>query len=478
MNARRTIRIITVASFLFLVFPVFRASPAQGAGEKEQDRPFDARERDRTARLLASWRDAFGKSDPESIAALREVQAELEEILARIRGENSEPLSAVRSWSRMFRNDEFADYAGRIGYYKQRKCPFDVGYGQTCEVVHQVRVPSSYRANRPTPLVLCLHPTTEDDLDGVEFIRSFWSTRGLRHAAIVVAPEWPDLDSSDRTWSDRKALFASLGVLGRGVLPEYNVDLNRIFLDGYADSVGDVWRIAAAMADVFAGVIIRGEMPPAGIQLSNLTNTAVLLIAVPGRGLDPDAARALAERMRHAGVTVRVAELSEPPSSRRLRRAFQEVEEPVASFIDEVRRNPYPERIDWTIGDTHTRRSFFVHSTGELEAALFSGEAARRAPSYRMTVDRARNGLDFTTHRILGLGIELNDLILDLDKPVSIRVNGEEVYRAKPERKLQSVVESVLSSGDWTRIYPCRISVELPRRQRDEAADAVAADPR
>jgi hypothetical protein len=315
-------------------------------------------------------------------------------------------------------------------------------------------------------------------MDGVKFIRSFWSTRGLRRAAIVVAPEWPELESSDRTWSARKALFASLGVLGRGVLPEYNVDLNRIFLDGYGDSVNDVWRIAAGMADVFAGVIIRGEMPPAGIRLKNLTNTAVLLIAVPGRSLDSPAAGALAERMRRAGVTVRVARLTEAPSSLRLRRAFQEVEDPVAAFVDEVRRDPYPERIDWAVGDTHTRRSFFVHSTGELEAALFSGEAARRSPSFQMTVNRERNGLDFKTHRILGLGIELNDLILDLDKPVSIRVNGEEVYCAKPERKLTSVVESVLNSGDWTRIYPCRISVEVPRKLSDEAAAAAAAEPR
>jgi len=78
-------------------------------------------------------------------------------------------------------------------------------------------------------------------------------------------------------------------------------------------------------------------------------------------------------------------------------------------------------------------------------------------------VDRTSNRLVIQTHRILGLKISLNDCILDLDRPVSILVNGKEAFRGQATRDLETLLEGFQNSGDWARIYPWNKTFKVPR---------------
>ena len=60
--------------------------------------------------------------------------------------------------------------------------------------------------------------------------------------------------------------------------------------------------------------------------------------------------------------------------------------------------------------------------------------------------------------------IYLNDELVDLNRPVTVRINGKKVFRGKVQRRLKAIVESCALYQDPCRLFPASVVVDIPRK--------------
>ena len=59
--------------------------------------------------------------------------------------------------------------------------------------------------------------------------------------------------------------------------------------------------------------------------------------------------------------------------------------------------------------------------------------------------------------------LHLNDRLVDLDRAITVLVNGQRVFEGRLERSILTALEGARELRDERRVYPVRLDVELPR---------------
>ncbi|MCK5834338.1 MAG: alpha/beta hydrolase, partial [Lentisphaeria bacterium] len=59
------------------------------------------------------------------------------------------------------------------------------------------------------------------------------------------------------------------------------------------------------------------------------------------------------------------------------------------------------------------------------------------------------------------LYIYLNDKMVDLDKPVTVFLNGKKVYKRIVARKLSNLMQSTAERGDPNFVFPGKITLKI-----------------
>ena len=416
-----------------------------------------------TDRLITLLREPAADA-PRSVLRPEEQRQRLtamSDILATMRGQGRRPLTFVPSWWDVLKGRQsFAVPERRKGHIVSR--PFS-GY--------HLSIPSTYDPTRPCPLVICLHSAREPN--GLAYLETYWNTTALRETAILFAPDWPH--ATPPRWSRRDRLPLTLGVLGDTVFQEFNVDRNRVFLDGAGEGAIDTWQLGSSFAHLFAGLILRTASPTRHdsdspdetkrFTFGNLKNTGVLLFKSPGD--EPDFTfdrhhathELVADELVENTRACRIVELDAvqgdgderaAPSAKRMARA-------VVDFLKDTVRDPYPPFVIWTVNDSNARRAYWIESLNE-ETIWDDPEQ----PNFQAFLNPQKNRIDIRSHRIRGFEIRLNDSLLDLGRPVSIVVNGSTVFLGQPARSLARLLRSVERSGDWTDVFPWVVRIEVP----------------
>jgi len=158
---------------------------------------------------------------------------------------------------------------------------------------------------------------------------------------------------------------------------------------------------------------------------------------------------------------------------------------PTTPWLKQFARNPYPHYVNWEDFemDGRHRNGFYNLYVRERPAAA-DGARCR----YEMTVTGNDIVLNVdevrytTTERDPKWGIEMRfeksytpatsgrvivylcDELVDLDREVSLTVNGREVFRGIPELKLKHLVNSCAAFFDPARLYPAAIEADLSAR--------------
>jgi hypothetical protein len=122
----------------------------------------------------------------------------------------------------------------------------------------------------------------------------------------------------------------------------------------------------------------------------------------------------------------------------------------------------------------YARRYFYLTSAREIEDEAADEEARKVRPGFQVKIDRPNNKLVVTSHRIVGIKVKLNDVILDLEKDVTVEVNGKTLYNGRPKRGLKKLYDSFLDSGDWTRLYTWEVDIKIPQPEKKEGEEEGA----
>ena len=72
--------------------------------------------------------------------------------------------------------------------------------------------------------------------------------------------------------------------------------------------------------------------------------------------------------------------------------------------------------------------------------------------------------------------LHLNDRLVDLDRVITVRVNGQTVFEGRLERSLLTALDGAHELADERRVYPVRLEVDVPRTAASIEAGAALSE--
>ena len=301
-------------------------------------------------------------------------------------------------------------------------------------------LPSKYEAKKgPYPLILCIPDEGENPQT---HITEKWIDGTIRDGAIIACVTMP---------AD-KALWLESGVPGKEggggnmlwtlgqMLRNYAVDFDRVYLAGRGRGVEAAVTFGARYPDRFAGVIGRSGDAPAEIAVENMGSLPLFFAGAGGN------ATALEEKLKGLGYET-------------FQRKDDAGETDIWAWIQAHPRVPNPAQVT-LYPNPQTMHAFWL----EAVPTDAQGEIYVKA-----TIDRTANTILVEGDGLTRFQIYFNDAMLDLDKPIKVVSNGQEVSR-QVSRSLPRALDFLFNArSDPGRFYVNNMQFDLPPKPRPPA---------
>lgn len=260
-----------------------------------------------------------------------------------------------------------------------------------------------------------------------------------------------------------------------------DVDPNRIYMMGISEGAYGTEAMTPFWADRFAGGCAMAGGAGGGERFYNLRNTPFR--SDNGSGDTMFKRIELAEQAHDYLASLRKMDPGGYDHSLAIQkgRGHGIDYQPGPAWIAGKVRKPHPARICWfnfaLDGQRRTDFSWLSLAKAPERDTLITAEVDRpknriaitarinppevkdEVPVYaQSTPPPVENRIPYTGNT---LTVHLNDDMLDLDKPVSVIVNGKEAFSGKVARKADQMADDIARHGDPGRIFPGRVEVAL-----------------
>lgn len=313
-------------------------------------------------------------------------------------------------------------------------------------------LPADFKSGDLMPVILALKPVM--GLSGSELEDAVQAQAEITYADVMDShivlvplghqqtsgrkPSTEEVDGSWMTPLGNEVFFTCFRIL----FEQVRFDRGRVVLDGWGEAGLDALRLGTNAPSFFAGVLVRGgavESPE--IVYENLHGIQTAYI----RGDEsPDDVSALTELdLPGVEVTVVAAGGSALDPSDDGRAALRE-------WISTCDKDLAPREVRYRPTDVVYGSSNWIQaSVVNRRAAAVPGD--KDFPLMHARIDAASNTIEIETINVLELRVFLSDALVDMDRPVTINVNGEEAWRKVPQRSLRHLLENRFysNSGDY-----------------------------
>ncbi|MHC4839382.1 MAG: alpha/beta hydrolase family protein [Planctomycetota bacterium] len=369
-------------------------------------------------------------------------------------------------------------------------------------------LPRGVSANKPAPLLIALHSTQGTawrELRGLRTCAGHMPKRELSNC-LVVAPNALNrgntADDPTRNpkkgdhqyflWGPKRQGIDTVLILIEGILRDFNVDRNRIYLTGMGQGGVAAFHLAQLMPSMFAGVCIRDGLPPHYYADQDyIKDDAARKSARRGGELNEAEVKfPWAECYRntpihwvhadddktmltaHARKCIADMKAAEMPVTDYEYEGFhgsgptEMIAKALAATLNEKRTN-YPTKVTargvksekWTRGNG---RNYWVNIVKESYTKKGGGWEYRPLAGSQVTVeaDKSTNTITVTGAKGMKLELYLNNELLYVDQEVTLIVNGKErKVRAKHDL---GVLCDTTSRFRWTgEVYTAMLDVSV-----------------
>lgn len=401
---------------------------------------------------------------PESTAAFERAAAALASDPSLV-GVSRGMIHDVAEWMRAGPITPAAPTPGAVG---DELIEFDVSTpgGRTVPVL--LRLPSGYTHARQWPLMLAMHGgppgSPEAALRSARSMINVWAEAAEAAGWIVVSPAMVDVVSRDGRTQDRLPYEIFHPEEARAVVDavraRVNVNPDRLVSTGI--SLGSNFSIAfgAAHPDWLSAIVpVSTEGDSREHLLRNLAPVPTYVLEGSQdrniRGVNGP--RSLADILTAFGADLVYREFSD-----RAHEGFAEHYPDVLRWLDSRPRESAPREV---IRVPHDAIVPVARRVSWVESHARQGLVHARV--------LAPSDIDITARWTRGLTLYLNDELVDLDRPVTVRVNGVTVFQGAIERSVPFMLEQARLLGDERRIYSAMLTVEVPT---DPSAVRIATE--
>jgi hypothetical protein len=346
-----------------------------------------------------------------------------------------------------------------------------------------VTIPDGYQPARRWPVRVQLHGGVSRPAPGPgEPSRALTPNRIEGEEAIYVQPR----GHARAEWWHLNQFENMVSVLDR-VKRTYNVDENLVYLTGISDGATGAYFFAMKLPTPFSAFLpLNGNMrvlaspsTRANGQLyaGNLVNKPLFIV---NGGRDPlypvSAVTPHVEMMRAAGTTL---EFRPQPDAGHDTTWWPSERERFERFVRSNPRRPHPESLSWESErtDRYNRAHWLVidelgrrpsddaslidvnrFSSNGLEQRMF----ARTWPSGRVDVRRAGNSFEARSRGVAAFTLLLSPAVVDFSRPVTVRVNGQEIFNGAVGEELGALLKWSAVDSDRTLLYTAELPVRVP----------------
>jgi len=273
-------------------------------------------------------------------------------------------------------------------------------------------------------------------------------TKGLRAAPVKLLVRCVD-DTAVNAWILDSGVQAVNAVLEAFLRQHPEVDTNRIYLLGVSMGGFGIWRFAATEADRYAAVAGLGggctigqdavanlRLLPVGVFIGEKDTAA-------GRLSGSRQGRDMIAKAREEDGDGYACDYREYPGVSHM--YPDGVYKDIDKFLERQRRDPYPRTVVWHPQADWKRRFYNLALVPPLRGSSVRAEM------------REDNTVVVTSQGIGSLVIHLNDQLADLERPVTVRHNGKEVFSGMVKRTLTTMLETLGEQGDPNQYYTAKI---------------------
>jgi predicted esterase len=331
-----------------------------------------------------------------------------------------------------------------------------------------LHVPKDYEPSKAWPLLVTLHGTGGNP---ATWIQTWLRCAPARDKFVIIAP------GSDRhTWSARQGHSYVLSAM-RITMDLLHIDPNRVYIDGMSMGGGGAFRLASHHPDRWAAIAPRCNVPDVRQKRdkSFITMLADNYRAVPiywvvgakDAKISIELARAAKSDLEAAKGELVYREFPDGGHDWGL-----EKDEVVLEWLEKHARNPYPEEIVFRIDENVFSRAFWIEVTKRTDAPPIimvhldqqGKESERRTELRPPAVVRAKrkgNAIDVTTEEVRELRVWLDDAMVDLDKPVTITVNGKKLHDGAVKRSVDVLIDEMRRRHDTGMTFSAFVDVKV-----------------
>ena len=345
-------------------------------------------------------------------------------------------------------------------------------------------VPRDYDPKTRWPLIIALH---DKGSEGKKYINEVWHNRAVRTEIqkkyIIVAPTIGEKTAGDRRdqvrfeWMDGVHLLGIVSCMME-VLSNYNVDVSRIYLDGTGVGGQTALEFQKMRPDLFAAAAARNALPISDKELNrdaawgNLKSSGgAMIVSRKGDMLEDPANASRLEALQHYRDNEKVniilkGDYEEINKSALAGARGSQTVDPVhdatldiAAFFDSHKRDLTPTALKYVTYDSRS----FRQSHWMVMTRANASPADKTLASIDLAVDRGSNTISVTCSNVESFKISLNDELVDLSKPVIVKVNGKEVKNEEVTRSFDHLLSAnAANSHDPDRITVASMLIEVP----------------
>lgn len=320
-------------------------------------------------------------------------------------------------------------------------------------IVGNLTLPPKYDPARPTPVLV-----------GLNGLADGWEREASIRGYITLYPwkveAWQDPRTTD-------IILDQLWTLSRRV----NIDFDRLYCTGYSVGGHATWIAGATRTDAWAALLpVSGSPGRILVAMSEayLANMHDLPCRTTVGVQDTDIA-AMAKKgqgiARRFGIPSELDVLDD-----RGHESFDDRAEMLLAWSCELKRARYPAKIDYRGGADLGSRHYWVEVTREdLDTKELQVEAVRRTivrhipvtPFHVQATVKGQEVSVFAKH-VQDLRVSLSDAMLDLDKEITIKINGKIAWKGLPDKTVRTLLDSSerrqdrLRTFSWEHEFDCR----------------------
>jgi pimeloyl-ACP methyl ester carboxylesterase len=337
---------------------------------------------------------------------------------------------------------------------------------------YTIHLPQGYDPSLRWPIIVSLHGTNQGGIPnaGSSQIAAWLRCAAAKAKCVLLSPT-----TVKHTWNTRAGHAYVLTAL-REVMEQLNIDPDRIYLDGMSMGAGGTFRLAEHYPDRWAAIAPRCNVPDIRQKKdkSFITMLAENFRGVPlywvvgakDQKISIELARAAKLEIEAAKGELVYHEYPEGGHDWSL-----EKDDDVLEWYGKHVRQPYPEEIVYKSYEKIFGRAWWIEVTKRNEPQPIimvhldmNGQESERRSEYRppllVRAKRKGNAIDVTCEEVKELRVWLDDAIVDLDKPVTITVNGKKLHDGVVKRSVDTLIEEARRRHDPSMTFSAYVDVK------------------